>query len=63
MEELSRYMRERHDYMAGRLNEGKIPNGAQLSSFLKAVCGSCAPLVKAEVRTHAGATGRSCVRF
>jgi hypothetical protein len=48
MEALSAYMRERHGFMAGRLKEGKAPNAAQLSGFLRGVCGGCAPLVQAD---------------
>jgi len=48
MEALSAYMREKHDFMAAKMKEGKTPNPAQLMKFLADVCAGCGPLVQAD---------------
>ena len=48
MEALSGYMKAKHDFMDGKIKEGKIPGPPQLVAFLTEVCAGCGPLVAAD---------------
>eukprot|EP01045_Picozoa_sp_COSAG04_P008104 COSAG04_NODE_441_length_14395_cov_27.067711_13_plen_225_part_00 len=48
MEALSGFLRSKHDFVAGKVAEGKVPNTPQLCAFLAEVCKGLLPLVSAE---------------
>ena len=45
MEALSRYMQAKHDFMDGKIKEGKIPSAPQVAAILTEVCAGCGALV------------------
>ena len=48
MEALSGFMKAKHDFMDGKIKEGKVPDTPQLVKFLTEVCAGCGPLVAAD---------------
>ena len=48
MEALSGFLRSKHDFVAAKVAEGKVPNTPQLCAFLAEVCKGLLPLVSAE---------------